>query len=614
MTLLDLILVGNPNFGKTTFFNTITGSSEHTGNWSGKTVETKESSYLYNTKKYKITDLPGIYSLEENSIEEKVSISYLSKESNELAILLVDGTKLSRGLFLFYQLKQYKDNVMLIITMKDMLDKNGIKINIEKLEGLLDTKVMLLDLKKNKDIESILEEIHEYSKSEIEFIDEFTHLNYIDRVIEIHRKCDEIYSDVVEFKGNNLLDKSTQKIDNLILKKSTGIPILIVFISFVFWLSIFLSNIFQGIIYNICNDIILILTKLFIQIEVPNIVREIILNGGIETSLFVASVMIPPMMIFFPLFVFIEEVGLIPRISFNLDGFFSKFHCSGKNSIPMILGFGCNCVGVMSTRIFENEKSRRISILTNNFIPCNGRLPMIILLISTFLVAENNALKSMAIIILFISCSIFVSLIISFLLNKIYKNDEKDFIYELPSYKKPNILNILKISILEKVFFVLGKSITFSFFAGVVLVILKKISFNGNNVLNIVSNFLNPIGVMMGLSGIILLAFIIGISANEIVLPIVFMLYTNQGLFLNNSGLSFSMAMYENGFTTITAICMIVFSLNHFPCIASLSTIKKETNSLSFTILCAVVPLIIGIIMCICLNFILLNLQNSLFF
>ncbi len=607
---MDLILVGNPNVGKTTFFNRITGSNEHTGNWSGKTVDTKESSYLYNGKKYKITDLPGIYSLEKNSIEEEVSISYLSKKSNELAILLVDGTKLSRGLFLYYQLKQYKDNVMLVITMKDMLNRNGIKINIEKLEGILDTKVMLLDLKKIEDINSILEEIHEYSKSETEFIDEFKDLDYEARVINIHKKCDEIYETVVISK--NRLDVNTQIIDSVLLKKSTGIPILIVFVSFIFWLSIFFSNLFQGVIYKACDNIVVMLSNLFTIMGVPNIVREVILNGGIETALFVASVMIPPMLIFFPLFSFIEEVGLIPRISFNLDGVFSKFHCNGKNSIPMILGFGCNCVGVMSTKIFENEKSRRIAILTNNFIPCNGRLPMIILLVSTFL--GGSAFESTIIIILFIFCSILVALILSLILNKIYKNTDSNFIYELPSYKKPNIINLLKLSIFDKVFFVLGKSITFSFFAGVIVAILKNANVGDSNVLQIVATFLNPIGLAMGLSGIILLAFIIGISANEIVLPIVFMLYTNQGLFLNSSDVPFGVTMYENGFSAITAICMIVFSLNHFPCIASLSTIKKETNSIFFTIVCAVVPLIIGIILCICTNFILLNLQNSLFF
>lgn len=591
---MNLVLAGNPNVGKTTFFNAVTGKKAHTGNWNGKTVLVSQEYYEYNNKLYKIADLPGTYSLEKNSIEEEVAINYLQNNNEDLAIVFIDGTNLSRGLFLYFELLRYKKNAVLIITMNDILEKNNIIIDVNKLENIIGTKVLLLDLKKIKDVEKILDEINSYKIKTNNIV--YENDNYENRVINLHKMCDRIYKSVVNKPFYT--DKTTQKIDELILNKKTGIPIATIFVLFIFWLSIYFSNILQGVLYDIFNNIMIILYSIFATLNTPDYITTLLLDGGISTALFVGSVMIPPMMIFFPLFSIIEDIGLIPRISFNLDGFFSKFYCNGKNSISMLLGFGCNCVGITSTRIFENEKSRKVAILTNNFIPCNGRLPMIILIISTFL--STNIFSSTLILICFIIFSVFISLLVAFCFNIYYKNTDNNFVYELPIYKKPT----LKLSVFNRAFYVLGKALTFSCLAGILIVALKNTYLNGENMLTNISYFLNPLGVLMGLSGVILLAFIIGISANEIVFPIVFMLYSNQSLFLSGD-ISISETMYNNGFTSVSAVCMILFSLIHFPCIASLSTIKKETDSTRFTILCAIVPLIIGVFLCICTNFIL---------
>ncbi len=601
----SISLVGNPNVGKTTLFNILTDENEHTGNWSGKTVGVITGQFEYLNEEYTVYDLPGTYSLDKSSIEEEVTINYLQNNKDDITFVFVDGTNLSRGLFLFFEVKRHKEKVKILITMEDVLQKNDINIDINRLEEILKSDVILVSLKNVKDKDEILEIILQESKHEGYIIDEFNDLNFEQRVSKTHQICSNINDEVVDkiYEMSNF-DK---KMDKLLFNKFTGRITLFLMATFVLWLSIFFSNIFQTFFYNIFNDIIVNTHIIFEWFKIPHIIDEVLISGGLSTSLFVASVMIPPMLIFFPLFTAIEEVGLIPRIAFNLDGFFSKFNCNGKNTISMMLGFGCNCVGVTSTRILESEKSRKIAIMVNNFIPCNGRLPMIFLLVLTFL--SNNILSALLIILIFLIINILISLSISLLLSRIYKNQEQSFIYELPSYKKPSLRNVLKVSIIDKAFYVLGKSITFSFFAGIVLYIFKNINFDGNNILFILSEFLNPLGSMMGLSGIILLAFIIGFSANEIVLPIVFMLYSNQSLFIGGSTFSIN----NVGITYITAICMIVFSLNHYPCIASLSTIKKETNSTQFALLCAIVPTVIGVCLCILTNFILQNLQNLLF-
>ncbi len=600
----NLVLVGNPNVGKTTFYNKLTNSNEHTGNWNGKTVGISENEFLYKNQKYIVRDLPGISTLENSTLEENIAIEYLSNTSDK-AIVFIDGTNLIRGLFLYFEVKRFVEDITVVITMKDLLDKDNVEIDIELLKKYLACNIIYISLNGKNAIYTILEKINAEKTKKVNYND-VSSLGYEDRTEQIYKKC----VDIVNIATNKVYErpKIEQKIDTLFLGKKTGIP-LTIFILFIFlWLSIVFCNLFQGILYGAFSHLLENLNLFLIYIGCTNGFIDTILNGGVATSLFVASVMIPPMLIFFPVFTIMEETGVIPRIAFNVDGFLSKFHLSGKNSISLMLGFGCNCVGITSTRIFENEKTRRTAILINNFVPCNGRLPMLFLLVFTFI--AKNIYTSFFIIGFVITLNILMALFVGFIMNRLYDNKESDFVYELPVYKKPDFRKVLKVSLLEKATSVILKSLIFSFVAGVIVFILRNVSVDGVSVINSLVVLLEPLGKLMGLSGVILVAFIFGLSANEIVLPIVFMLYTNGSLFSNNSTLT-SLSLY--GFNTITAICMIVFSLNHYPCFSALMTIKKETNSTTFTVLCAIVPLIIGFILCICVNFILQILQSLLF-
>ncbi len=601
MFLNNIALVGNSNVGKTTFYNILTNKKEHTGNWAGKTVDIYQSNFNFNGSNYKITDLPGISSLSENTLEERCTIDYIKNENDDI-ILFLDGTNIKKGLYLYFKLKELTDNILVIVTMKDILDKTSISMDIAKLEMYIESKVLFLDLM-TETKNSILTKLDNIKSSQFENNKNKISFNNDNDIIKY---CDEIYKDVMSREYKN--SKISELADDIILNRYCSIPILFICSISILLIVSFFCGLFQEILIKQFTIFLFNLETISRKLGVSNFIIEIIINGGLYTLLFVASVMVPTLIIFFPLFSMIEEMGIIPRIVFNLDGIFSKFYLSGKSAISILLGFGCNCIGVTSTRILENEKSRKIAILTNNFIPCGGRLPMMFILTFTFL--SGGVLQSMLIILIFITINIFILLSVSYMLGKIYKCEQEQLVYELPLYKKPNIKNILRNSILGKALPVLVKSLYFSFVAGVLIMFLGLIKINDITILEYIIKFLNPLGRLMGLSGIILFAFVVGIAANEIVLPIILLLYSNASIFLDND----ISVLSEYGFSYITVICMIIFSFNHYPCIASLFTIKKETNSTIFTFMCAIVPTLIGVLLCILTNIILLSLQNFLFF
>ncbi len=597
----DIALIGNPNVGKTTFFNALTNGIEHTGNWHGKTVEIAKSECIVNEKVYTVADLPGIYSLSDSTMEERVTIDYL-RNIDQTVFLFLDGTNIKKGLFLYFELKKYNKEIVLFITMKDILSKQNMYIDLGKFEEIIGSQVFLIDASEKIDFDKIFSKIENDSPTrEVRTV----YIEYeSDKKYEyIHNICEEISDEILnkEFEEG----KKIKIIDNILLNKYIGLPITCFCCIALFSLSIALCGVIhQFLFYNFSNVIDYINTGLY-EMEKFAFLRTILIDGGLSASLFVLSVMVPTMVIFFPFFSLIEEIGIIPRIVFNIDGLFSKFNLSGKNAIPMMLSLGCNCVGVTSTRIFENENKRKIAILTNNFVPCSGRLPMIFMLVLTYL--TDNIFNAVAIVLFFILFSIGIMFVISCIYGRIYKVEEKLIVYELPILKKPNLVTVLKRSILEKALPVLCVSIYYSLIAGVSIAILKNVVIADTSLLVMFSDFLDPLGKIMGLSGVILLAFIIGSAANEIVVPVVLLIYSGESIFFQNMNFS------QFGLGLGTVICMIVFTLVHFPCFATLATIKKETQSTCFTIMCALVPTFVGVIICIIINIILQNLQIAQF-
>jgi ferrous iron transport protein B len=311
--------------------------------------------------------------------------------------------------------------------------------------------------------------------------------------------------------------------------------------------------------------------------------------------------MLPPMMIFFPLFTILEDIGFLPRIAFNMDSMFNKCNACGKQCLTMCMGIGCNAVGVTGSRIIDNKKERLIAIITNSFIPCNGRYPVIIAIIVMFFVGSGNSFLVALFLVLVIVISVFVTFLVCKLLSRFLPGNEKvSFILELSDYRKIRVGKVIVSSLWDRTLFVLGRAIVVSIPAGIIIYL-----FSNYNIISVISNFLNPLGYIMGLDGIILLSFFLGMPANEIVLPIILMSYLNTSMLMEYDSLdSLKNILVSNGWSILTAINYIIFSLFHFPCGTTLLTIKKETNSWFYTFLAFIIPLVIGIILCIIVRFI----------
>ena len=673
-----ITLIGNPNVGKSTIFNALTGLNQHTGNWPGKTVEVAEGSYTYNKNKYNIIDLPGTYSLFASSKEEEVASDFICFNKTDLIILVLDATILERNLNLATQILEAGKNTLICLNLCDEAKKKNIKIDEKALSKKLKVPVIKTAANDKKSIKKLLYKIEEctnkevninnniitydekiedvikkmnmtlkkYSKKEInnfrfysikvleknknfnEKIYKYLKIdksNYqkIENIIDnclsylkennINDYQEKITSLIVQ-NNNNLYkcvvkqnDYKTPKIDKVLTSKMFGIPIMILFLALILWITIkganYPSEALSKLLFSI-NDLI---SDLLIKINTPNVIHDILINGVLKTLFWVVSVMLPPMAIFFPLFTLLEDAGFLPRIAFNLDKLFNKAKCHGKQALTMCMGLGCNACGVTGARIIDSPRERLIAILTNVFTPCNGRFPSLIAIITMFFVSGSfSSIKSSIILTLILILSVFITLLTSKFLSKtILKGMPSNFVLEMPPYRKPNIKKVIIRSVIDRVLFVLLRAISVAAPAGLIIWLLSNIHVDGASIFSILTNFLDPIAYVFGLDGTILMAFILGFPANEIVIPIIIMGYLNGTSITDYSSLlELKSLLVTNGWTIKTAICTLIFTLFHFPCSTTLLTIKKETKSTLWTIVAFVLPTIIGLMLCFMINLI----------
>ena len=679
-----IAIAGNPNVGKSTVFNSLTGLHQHTGNWPGKTVSNAMGISSFKGKNFLLVDIPGTYSIMSNSQEEEIARDYICFGNPDCTVVVVDSTCLERNLNLVYQVLEITNKVVVCVNLLDEATKKGIEIDLDKLSFKLGIPVIGTIARKKKTLNNLMEAIYDICSSDYDNenvnCSKIDYPDIIEQSINILEKSVELvldnrfnnyrwislkllegnkkiissiekYLNIELYKNENIqkslleakqllqendinsssfkdkivstimfhsekislevtnykranYNKRNNKIDKILTSKLTGIPIMILFFALIFWITIVGANYPSEILSNFFNLIEDKLVYLFELCNSPSWLIDVLIFGMYRTLAWIIAVMLPPMAIFFPLFTILEDLGYLPRIAFNLDGFFRKACTSGKQALTMCMGFGCNAAGVVGARIIDSPRERLVAILTNNFVPCNGRFPFLITIASIFIAGSTfgiwASILSTLSVILVIIIGIILTLIISRILSKtILKGMPSSFMLELPPYRKPQIGKVLVRSIFDRTLFVLGRAISVAAPAGIIIWLFANINVCDTSILVHIANFLNPFAKLMGLDGYILTAFILAFPANEIVLPIILMSYMSGGNLVQIEELSsISSILINNGWTILTAINVMLFCLLHFPCSTTLLTIKKETGSLKWTALSFIIPTICGIIAC----------------
>jgi ferrous iron transport protein B len=422
-------------------------------------------------------------------------------------------------------------------------------------------------------------------------------------VTEIVKTCERIARVAVTYEDAQSL-KRDQRIDRIQTSRGAGIPLMILLLFGIIWLTIAGANGPSAVLSSGLFSLLGPLRGFFQWISAPAWLTGLVVDGVYKTLAWVVSVMLPPMAIFFPLFTLLEDLGYLPRVAFNLDNSFRKACAHGKQALTMCMGFGCNACGVIGCRIIDSPRERLIAILTNNFVPCNGRFPTLIAIIAMFFAGLDGgvlgALGSTMLLTGVIVLGVAMTLVISRLLSKtVLKGVPSSFQLELPPYRRPQIGKVILRSVLDRTVFVLGRAVAVAAPAGLLLWLLANIQIGNTSLLNSCAAFLDPFARLMGLDGYILMAFVLGFPANEVVIPILIMSYTASGSLTSLDSLHALRALFvSHGWTWLTALCVMLFSLMHWPCGTTLITIRKETQSLKWTLAAFLIPTTAGILLC----------------
>ena len=616
-------LMGNPNVGKSTIFNGLTRLRQHTGNWAGVTVSCAMGQFSYGGQDFSAVDLPGIYSFDTRSAEEELTKDFILNEDYDFLLVVCDATCLERGLYLLSQaagLLEHREEAgpmpqaVLCVNLCDEAEKKGIRIDFKALERSLGIPVTPCCGRTAKGLLTLKKLLASLAAS-CPCACASCSLGSPYRRLPSAFSPKDLAAQAVTYTKEHYR-KREERLDRILTGPFTGTAVMVLLLLGIFWLTITGANYPSSMLWDLFFSLEPRLAEAALSIGLPQWFIDMAVFGVYRVVAWIVSVMLPPMAIFFPLFTLLEDLGYLPRAAFNMDGAFHKCSACGKQCLTMAMGLGCNAAGVVGCRIIDSPRERLIAILTNSLMPCNGRFPLLLTMIALLgagggvwagLPMENPVLSSLLtalVLTLFILAAILATLGASFLLSRtLLKGVPSSFTLELPPYRRPQPGKVIVRSIFDRTLFVLGRAVAVAAPAGLVIWLLANLTVGGESLLMHIAGFLDPLGALMGLDGIILMAFILGFPANEIVLPIILMAYLQSGVLAPIDDKTAILSLLSaNGWTVKTAVCMAVFSLFHWPCSTTCLTIKKETGSLKWTAVSILLPTGIGVLLCMLVN------------